>query len=231
MNAYHRQWIDVSVLPASTLPTGGGASVPIHDFLPGPDPIAMNRSDDAFGAPTRQTTISPLVISCILVAFAFIPDLQAPQSTTWFVLTASVVALCWRLWVDQASIRWGIPATCVLLFYGCQAVAVVNYGELRDLGAALFSAAVVTLIILLSSSFHRRQINVLINGILALSVVELGFALAEQTCICPRHMATPAGSSGPLSASIHCWHQLPGARPERWAMPFHSARSWPSPRC
>lgn len=147
--------------------------------------------------PSRDRIGAPLVIVAVLAAFAILPDLQAPQLVTWFVLILGIVAMAWYTFTDYVLVRWNAAAKLVGIYFGCQFVSVVHYGKFSDLFAAFIAGTVVSLIVMLSSSFTVREINRLINGILVIAAVELAFAFAEEYL----HIKAPRGYTGGLVGS------------------------------
>ena len=137
-------------------------------------------------------------VAVILGVVGFIPDLLAPTTRTWLVVSLSIATMVAVIAVRRPPIRWTLSATFLAAFYLTGIFTLVRYGTFSDLVGSLATLGLTVLLALLVSSFGEAETNTLVNGVLVVCAVQLLYALAETFL----HLKAPRGYSGAVGSTF-----------------------------
>lgn len=164
-------------------------------------------ADDPSGAAEPLLTRPGLVLVVVVATWTAVPSLLAPPKLVW-ALTAVLLALVANaLWRHVARLRWTAAVTLLTVVLACGVVSSAHFGTTLDLATNGATAALVLGCALLAACCGPADVRLLVRGLVALAIVQLGVALAGQLAGRP----APWGYLGRAGISFESNPVLPGA--------------------
>ncbi|GGL87379.1 O-antigen ligase family protein [Nakamurella endophytica] len=153
-----------------------------------------------------------VIVSAAVGVFTYIPDFLAPRSTTWVAGVLFTLLFVMILALYRRPPRWPAVTISLALFWVVVFVGGVRYGTGLDYTETAFTLAMVASLSAVVSTFDRRDVGILVGGILVVCGIQLAFAVAETFLglSAPRGYGTRSGSTFDVNELLPWTGRAPG---------------------
>ncbi|TFV52994.1 hypothetical protein [Blastococcus sp. TF02A-35] len=146
-----------------------------------PGALLADRPDARSAAPQHPGLLGrpSTVLAAVLAVVTFVPTARLSTNREWALLGVALVAVLGVVCLHATRLRWSAPAVLLLLSGTCAVLSTAHHGTLPDLVEGVLLTALLAACCLLAAFCSRQDRDVLVGAVLALALVQLGFAAAS----------------------------------------------------